>query len=1037
VKPIQPSVILEALKFQGIMRLHLVATLFVTLTTSAFAQSAAGLAGISGVVRDSSGAVIPNAKVVISSEGQGIIRTLSTNEAGLFTAPALTPASGYQVTVSVAGFATYEARDLRLQVGQNLDLNISLTVSAGVTTVEVTGAAPLVEDTKSNVSGVVDEKAIMDLPINGRRVDSFVLLQPAVTNDGTYGLLTFRGVAAGNAFLVDGNDTTEQYYNENAGRTRIASQISQDTVQEFQVVAANASAEYGRVLGGVVNTITKSGTNQVHGGAFWFFRNRTLNARDPFATYNPSEWRHQAGGTIGGPIKKDKLFYFFGTEITRRNFPILSSIIRAGVVDPNTKSWLTCGAPATPAQCAAINTLLPRFYGLLPRKVSQEIGFGKLDYHLSDRNTFTASLNYQHFVSPNGIQTGATLTNGAAITSNGDDAVRVRNGKLGWVAVPTSSFVNEFRFGWATDRQADSVNDALTGPNLGYLAVSVNSQAIGSTSYLPRVEPNEQRFQFADNATWTKGRHTIKFGFDIARTSDYDYYISNANGSYSYQTVTNFALDYSSASLASSNVGKHWNSYSQTFGNPLVDFAIKDYGLYAQDQWRVTSRLNLNLGLRWEYNQLPQPTLFNKDYPQTGTIHSTANNVAPRLGLSFRIDDKTVIQAGYGISHARFPGAAISNLMKNNALYQTAVSLSSTQAPQLAAGPVFPNILAAPPTGGSVASSYLQFAAPNLKTPYAEQGNIGLQRQFGKDISVDASYIWSRGVQLYGVRDLNFYNVGPTVTYTIVDANNSPVSAWTTPVYIGSRPDNRYNSIYQMENGVNSYYNALAVQARKRISHGLQAMLSYTWSHEIDDGQSYGGSTNNIFLNSASYWTYNGNYKADKSSGALDQRHRFVFSWMWEPKFTTRTGKFYDYVVNHWQLSSITTLQSGRPYVVTVNVTDTPVTGMAQRTLNGAGLSSRVPFWPVYSQYYPARYNSDASLTKILPLRERMQVQLRFDVFNVANTWSATSNSNSQAFQEKGMVISPTPLFGQASADAGFPDGTQARRMQVSARFVF
>lgn len=1020
------------------MRLK-IALWFVFLAASALAQSAGGLAGISGVVRDPSGAIVPGAKVVVSSEGQGVIRVLTTNAAGVFTAPALTPAGGYKVAVTAQGFMVHETRNIELQVGQNLGLEINLNLAAAASSVDVVSSAPLIQETKTDVSGVVDSMSITDLPINGRRVDSFVLLQPAVSSDGTYGLLSFRGVAAGNAFLVDGNDSTQQYYNESAGRTRIASQISQDSIQEFQVVSSNFSAEYGRAMGGVVNSITKSGTNSLHGGAFWFFRNRTLNARDPFANFNPSEWRHQTGGTLGGPIKKDKLFFFVATEITRRNFPLLGSLIRAGVIDSNNQAWLTCGAPATPAQCSAINALLPRFFGTIPRSLAQDIGFAKLDYRLGNRNTFTAGLNYQHMVSPNGIQTSATSTSGSQITSNGDDSTRVRNGKLGWIAVPTSNFVNEFRFGWTTDRQADTFNDSLIGANLGYLALSVNSQVIGSTNYLPRVEPNEQKFQFADNATWTKGKHVVKFGFDTASAHDIDYYISNANGSYSYQTVTNFALDYSNASLATSNVGKHWQSYAQTFGNPSVEFTIRDYALYAQDQWRVSSRLNLTVGARWEYNQVPQPQMINKDYPQTGVIHSTKNNVAPRLGVSYRINDKTVVQMGYGIGYARFAGGTVSNLFKNNAVYQTSMSLSATQPAQLAAGPMFPAILSAPPTGGSVSATNIQFAAPNLKTPYSEQGNVGLQRQIGNDISLDVSYIWSRGVQLGAVRDLNFYNVGPTVTYKIVDASNNQTGSWTTPVYIGKRPDTRYNGIYQMENGVNSYYNALAVQARKRFSHGFTGQLSYTWAHEIDDGQSYGGSTNNLFFSSASYWTYNGNYKADKSSGALDQRQRVVFSWVWEPKFTTRPGAFFKYVVNNWQLTSLTTMQSGRPYSVTVYMADTPVSGMASSySLNGGGLSSRVPFWPYYSQYYPARYNSDASLAKIIPLNEKgMKLALKFEVFNVANTWSATYVSSTQAYQEKGMVISPTPLFGQASADGGFPDGTQARRMQVSARFTF
>src|SRR6185437_5100220 len=219
--------------------------------------------------------------------------------------PGLPPGSGYSVNVSATGFSPYDVKNVQLQVGQNLDLKVTLAVGQATTQVEVTGTAPLIEDTKTDVSGVVGDLEIRDLPINGRRVDSFVLLEPGVTNDGTFGLLSFRGVAGQNSFLVDGNDTTEQFYGENAGRTRIAAQISQDAVQEFQVVSSNYSAEYGRAMGGIVNTVTKSGGNAFHGGGFWFYRSTGFNARDPFSSFVPSEKRNQAGGTLGGPIQKD------------------------------------------------------------------------------------------------------------------------------------------------------------------------------------------------------------------------------------------------------------------------------------------------------------------------------------------------------------------------------------------------------------------------------------------------------------------------------------------------------------------------------------------------------------------------------------------------------------------------------------------------------------------------------------------------------------------------------------------------------------
>jgi outer membrane receptor protein involved in Fe transport len=1027
------------------MNLKFIAVLSLALSAPVFAQSAAGVAGISGIVRDPSGAVVPNAKVVISSASQGTVRTLQTNTDGIFTAPGLTPGPGYRVAVTSSGFASYEASGLELRVGQNVDLKIALAVGVTTTQVEVTAAATMVEDTKSNVSGVVDTRAIQSLPINGRRVDSFVLLQPGVSNDGYYGLLTFRGTAGQNSFLVDGTDTTEQFYNENAGRTRIAAQISQDAVQEFQVVSSNYSAEYGRAMGGIVNTVTKSGGNDFHGGAFWYYRSTGFDARDPFSTFVPSEKRQQAGGTVGGPIKKDKLFFFLSTEVTRRNFPMVSSLTSTAV-NGTTQTWNQCGVAssgvpaATPAQCAAINALLPRFYTSIPRTVDQELYFGRLDYHLSDRHYLSASFNFLHDLSPNGIQTAVSSTSGSALTSNGDDAVTVRNGRLAWTFVPTSSLVNEVHFGVATDRQADTFDNAALGQGLGYLQVSVNGTQLGPANYLPRIEPSERRLQFQDNATWTKGRHTIKFGADIADTYDYVYYISNAWGSYAYQTVNAFALDYSGNTTGA----KNWQSYAQTFGNAAVDYAIRDFGFYLEDQWRATARLSVNAGLRYEYASLPQPKVCNQAYPLTCQLYSSPKNLAPRLGLSYRLNDKTVLQAGYGMFHARFQGGTIDNLFTTgNGIYQTSVSLAATQAPQLAAGPVFPNALATAPSNGSLSTTNLQYMEPGVKTPYTEQGNLSIQRQLAKDMVLTVSYLWSRGVQLPGVRDMNLPALGSqTYTYTIDDASGNPAGSYTTPVYLGSRPNKNFGGIYQDENGVNSYYNALAVSATKAMAHGLTGQLSYTWSHEIDDGQSYGESTNNLFGSNANYWTVNGNYKANKSSGNLDQRQRFVLSWAWAPTFTHRTNAFYKYVVNNWQLSSITTISTGWPYAVTMKVNDsasaTAVPGMfSNYNVSGSGLSNVVPFWPYYGHYFPARYNSDARLSKVLPIGERgMKVFLNFEVFNVSNSWSPTSLSSTQAFTELKGIVTPTPL-GLGSADAGFPDGTQARRMQISVRFAF
>jgi len=296
---------------------------------------------------------------------------------------------------------------------------------------------------------------------------------------------------------------------------------------------------------------------------------------------------------------------------------------------------------------------------------------------------------------------------------------------------------------------------------------------------------------------------------------------------------------------------------------------------------------------------------------------------------------------------------------------------------------------------------------------------------------------------MIGVRDLNFPTHTTNFTYGIASASGAPVSAFTTTVYTGARPDTRYGAVDYDENGVNSYYNGLAVQVNKRFAHGLQALVSYTWSHEIDDGQSYGESTDNLFQNGNTYWLNNGNYKADKGSGTEDQRHRAVISWVWQPVFTHRPGAFYKYVVNNWELSSITPLASGQPYgSETIQITGTPVTGMFKTSsINGTGLSTRVPFLPYNSYYLPAQYHTNARISKIIPLGaddSPRRLILNFEMFNVSGSWAATSYKSSIGYTEANGILTASPqnLY-IPSADAGFPDGTQAKRMQVSGRIVF
>jgi hypothetical protein len=1017
------------------------ATIAILFSNIGFAQAVAGLGAISGVVRDASGAGVPDAQVVVANPSKGIRRNLTSNEAGVFSASSLVPSTGYLVTVTKPGFAEFQARNVEILVGQNVNLEVVLNVAGTTTTIEVEAAAPVVESTKTDVSVVVNSAQILNLPINGRRVDSFVLLAPAVVPDGTFGLVSFRGIAGGNSFLTDGNDTTNQFYNENAGRTRITTQISQDAVQEFQVLSDGYSAEFGRASGGVINTVTRGGSNDLHGTAYWFFRNQDFNARDPFATINPDETRHQAGASLGGKLIKDKFFYFFNGETTRRDFPLFSSLTLPPFFDANGRfvsvqpdGRPTCGPPATPEQCTAAIRFLDREFRILDRTANSELGFGKLDWRPNERNSFSASFNYLRWLSPNGIQTQAVLNNGNGVGNNANSTVRARYGRFAWTAIPTATAVNEFRFGWFKDKQFDYVNDELALPGIGLLGITVQGQRnLGTAIDYPRLNPSENRYQFADSLTWTKGKHTWKFGTDIMSTEDYNDILRNRAGSYTYPTFTSFAQD-----LTGNTTGaKRWQNYSQRFGNSVADLTIRDYSFYAQDQYRLTANLTFNYGLRYDYSQLPQPTLVNPDYPATGGIPSAKKNFAPRAGVAYAFNkSRTVLRGGYGIFYARYQGGLINTFFLENGVYQKEITFNASFPADLANGPVFPNRL---PNDGRPAppgTVDVTFASQDLRDPYTQQGNIAIEHEIGKNLGFTASYIWSRGVHLTTVQDINVGPLGPVVTYRINDVNGNQAGAYTTPTYRrANRVDPRWNRVNAVDSGGNSYYNALALQLRKRLSHGIEGSMAYTWAHAIDYSQ--GGGNNNIFFSGGPSTVFNGDYRGEKGSSQLDQRHRLAISTIWSPTFTKSTGAFARYLVNNWQLSQISTFASAPAATGTINVSGAPFTGAAfNGSLNGLGGSSRVPFYPLSSLDIDRIARTDARLSKVLAFSDRFKLYLNFEAFNILNHTYFTSVIN-RAFDARTGVLTPSPRYGDGSATQGFPDGTNARRAQVSARFMF
>jgi len=1013
-------------------RFSLFLLILAMVASPVWAQSVAGLAGVSGSVRDASGAAVPGAAVVLTNESKGIRRAMESNESGVFNAPSLPPSSGYSLIVSRQGFANWEVKNFELTVGQTQSFNAVLAVASTATTVEVSAVAPLVSDTNVGVAQVVGQAQIDNLPINGRRVDSFVLLSPAVTDDGTFGLLSFRGIGGGNSFLTDGNDTTNSFYNENAGRTRISTQISQDAVQEFQVLSNGFSAEFGRAMGGVVNTVTRSGTNDVHGTGYWFFRNRSLNATDRYANgLNAPEWRHQAGGSLGGSLKKDKLFYFGNVEIVKRNFPGQNRIINNSLTDPTGNFIPPATCTATAEQCtAAINFIQKQMNVLVPRTVGSYMGFLKLDWRPTDRNSFSLSFNAMHWRSPHGIQTQAVLSNGNMLGNNGNSTVETRYGKASWTSILTPNLVSELRYGWFKDRLSDPGASDLQ-PSTGARYITVAGSTVGAAQAYPRTYPSEQRHQIVENLSWTHGSHTAKFGLDFQTTGDWMNQLFNGNGGYSYANITAFARDFSGNTTGA----KNYQTFSQAFGNPIHSLRTTDINVYAQDVWRVSKRVTLNYGIRYEKAFLPQPTMVDPNWSLTGRVPSENLNFAPRFSLAYALNDKTVFRAGYGIFYARMHGNMLDTLFLGNGKYQTAISINNTQV----GAPIFPNILPSA-TGLPAGSVSLQYAAQGFHNPYSQQGNISLERQFGRDYGLTASYVWSRGIGLFTQRDMNLGPLGPKVTYSILDTAGAKVGEFPTQVYLfANRVDPRYSKILQVENGGQSWYNALALQMTKRMSHGLQAQVSYTWSHAIDTANMQGASWNiSSTFNNA---TYNGDYSFDKGSSALDQRHRATINWLWAPKFTTSDSAFARYFVNGWELSTITTMASAKPWTSTVQFsgsTSSQFSGvnLAFATLNGAGGWNRVPFLPVGNINVDQVYRVDGRLGRTLPFTERVRGNLIFEAFNMFNTQYNTA-VNTSMYQAAAGVLRPQANVGNGTQSQGFPDGTNARRMQVAFRLSF
>jgi hypothetical protein len=1065
-------------EFSGSRTLRLLFTvLFCIVSVAAVAQSA-GFGAVSGVVTDATGAVVPGAHVTLDNPSKAIHREMDTTSSGIFDFQNIVPASGYVVKVAKTGFGSLEYKEITVQVGGNVSLAPALNVSGTSTQVEVSSQAPLVDFAKTDTSLVVDSDQILELPINGRRVDNFVAFSPGVSNDGAFGLLSFRGNPGGNAFLTDGVDTTNSYYGENAGRTRTYN-ISQDAVQEFQVVSSNYAAEFGKASGGVVNTVTRSGSNNYHGSAYEFYRTATLAAIDRSTVnglapkgINPPEWRHTAGLSIGGPIVKDKLFFFFNGELFRRNAPAVSSNLNGGSGnnlfngDGTYKPFVSSSIPGgscivaaagpTQAQCDAAKAyILSRAQPqLIPRTMENNMAFGKIDWHPTEKDTVSFSSNYVDFRSPNGIQTQLSLATGAAIGNNADTNVFDRTGRASWTRVVNSHMLNEFRFGLFKDRQVDPASATLL-PTFGNgttspVALTVNSVSnLGYAQNYPRVNPSELRMEWSDTFSWTKGKHNLKFGGVFSHLEDYVESMPSQYPFYQYASITTFAKDFNGTTLQGA---QNYTNFSQTVGNRVVDLTTLETTVFAQDEWHINPKLTLSPGVRYEYSALPQPnqSLCNPLFPQTCKIPTTSGSWAPRLGLAYALNNKTAIHAGYGMFNNRYITSTLENLIVTNGIYQKSYSFSGStlNATTKACLPSFPQVLPWnwTPTGACALSlnPNVMFADPNYKPSYSQQANLAIDRELTKNTSLSVSYVWSRTLGLPVTKDLNVLDPTGSASYEYIDAG--VVKTYTTPVYTSFNPAYKFNGVQytgrvaELQAGGNSFYNAMLVTFKHRQGNWFNGTASYTYGHTIDDAVGFAptfGSTT-----PSSY--ENGYYRGERDSSNLDRRHNFVVNAVFQPKFMSNDTKFAKYVVNGWQLAVINVAATTQPVAPTVvsSGSFTPTGGLRSGSLNGLGAGMRVPFESLSKVKIGPLNRMDARLSKSFPITERFNVALGFEAFNVFNhtivSGKDTGEYSVSTVSAGHYLLTPrTSTFNTVTATQVTPDGTTARRAQGVIRINF
>ena len=732
----------------------------------ASAQESTNYASVSGRVLDPSSAVVPEAQVTARQTDTNLTRTATTDQDGRFRFPYLR-VGRYEITVHRQGFAD-ATRVLTLTVGAAFELPVSLALESAETQITVTGEAAVLEAARSQIAGTVSQTEVSTLPLNGRNFLDLALLIPGVSPTNTASNQLFaetsavpgQGLSIGsqrnfsNSFIVDGLSAND----DAAGLSGIFYGV--DVVHEFQVVTSGGQAELGRALGGYINMVTKSGTNSLHGDLYGYLRNQRLNAANPLSNTKLPGTQAQYGASLGGPLLHDRTFYFANFERRDLNQSGLITIAPANVDAINAR-LAAVGYPG-----ARIAT------GLYPNPVHNSNFLAKVEHQFSRNDQF--SVRYSLYDVHSNNSRGAGALNAATASSgldNTDQTVAVSN-----IVILSSRTVNETR-GQFTHSNLQALPADPLGP-----AVSISGVAsFGTLSGSPTGRLNKL-YEIVDNLSHQAGAHALRAGVDFLYNAVDITFPRSIRGSYAFSSLANFQQG------IYNNAG-----FTQTFGNTLVPQTNPNAGFYAQDEWKVSPRLTLNAGVRYDLQFLK-------------TISTDTNNVSPRAGFAWSPFEsrRTVIRGSYGLFYDRVPLRALANALLSGGNTTTITSSSQITAslsPSQTGAPVFPNIL---PSTGLPSGVLANFSTmnPNMQNAYSEQGSFEIEQQLGERSTLSVGYQHLRGLHL-------IVSVNQNVPTCVASGNNN-----------GCRPNPTYGNNSQYSSLADSHYDGLHVSFVQRPPAG-------------------------------------------------------------------------------------------------------------------------------------------------------------------------------------------------------------------------